>query len=140
MRKAVKLLLLGGVVGAAVVAVKSFRSEEQVENLPVQAAKSAGVGAAAGGLLGLLIDLRSRRQTKRSRLKRATLDRLPSVPKLHIPKPSDKLHDLEKASRRARKAAVKAAHKARVRAEHLADASRERAEHLAEAGREKLAS
>jgi len=93
----------------------------------VQAAKSAGVGAAAGGLVGLLFDLRSRRkETKRSRLMRATVGRLPSVGSLHIPRPSVDLHDLEKASRRARKAAVKAAHKARVKAEHLADASREK--------------
>jgi len=127
MRKAVKLLVLGGVVGAAVVAVKSFRSEEQVENLPVQAAKSAGMGAAAGGLVGLAFDLRARRrETKRSRLKRAALRSLPSLPSLPIPRRSVDLHELERASRRARKAATKAAHKARVKAEHLAEAGREK--------------
>ena len=83
MRKAVKLLLLGGVVGAAVVAVKSLRSEEQVENLPVQAAKSAGMGAAAGGVVGLLLDVRSRRkETKRRRFMKKAMAGHPRHPRL----------------------------------------------------------
>ncbi len=128
MRKAVKLLLLGGVVGAAVVAVKSFRSEEQVENLPTQAAKSAGMGAAAGGVVGLLLDVRSRRKTKRRRIVAKARQVIPAIPsfknlgKVDIPD----LHDLERASRRARKAAVKAAHRAQSKAEHLAEATRDK--------------
>ena len=130
MRKAVKLLLLGGVVGAAVVAVKSFRSEEQVENLPTQAAKSAGMGAAAGGALGLLLDVRSRRkETKRQRFVNKAMAVIPAIPAIkNLAKPdaADHLHDLERASRKARKAAVKAAHRAQAKAEHLAEATREK--------------
>jgi len=130
MRKAVKLLLLGGVVGAAVVAVKSLRSEEQVENLPVQAAKSAGVGAAAGGVVGLLLDVRSRRkETRRRRFVKKAMAVIPAIPaikSLAKPDTGDHLHDLERASRKARKAAVKAAHRAQATAEHLAEATREK--------------
>lgn len=130
MRKAVKLLLLGGAVGAAVVAVKSFRSEEQVENLPTQAAKSAGMGAAAGGVVGLLLDVRSRRkESKRRRFVTRAKQVIPAIPSfknLGRPDAADHLHDLERASRRARKAAVKAAHRAQVKAEHLAEATREK--------------
>jgi hypothetical protein len=131
MRKAVKLLLLGGVVGAAVVAVKSLRSEEQVENLPVQAAKSAGMGAAAGGVVGLLLDVRSRRkETKRRRFVKKAMAVIPAIPAIKNlggkPDAADHLHDLERASRKARKTAVKAAHRAQAKAEHLAEATREK--------------
>ena len=129
MRKAVKLLLFGGVVGAAVVAVKSLRSEEQVENLPAQAAKSAGMGAAAGGVVGLLLDLTSRRkESKRRRFVTKAMNVIPAILASRTwPSPTrHDLHDLERASRRARKAAVKAAHRAQATAEHLAEATREK--------------
>jgi hypothetical protein len=131
MRKFVKLLLVGGVVGAAVVAVKSLRSEDEVENLPVQAAKSAGMGAAAGGAVGLLLDLRSRRKaSKRRRGLKKALNVIPTIPSFkNVSKPNrtvPDLHDLERAGRRARKAAVKAAHKAQAKADRVADAAREK--------------
>lgn len=130
MRKVVTLLLLGGAVGAAVVAVRSLGADEEVENLPVQAAKSAGVGAAAGGAVGLLLDLRARRkESKRRRLltrAAAVIPAIPSIKNLARSDSADRLHDLERASRRARRAAIKAAHKAQATAEHLAEATREK--------------
>ena len=128
MRKAVKLLLLGGVVGAAVVAVKSLRSEEQVENLPAQAAKSAGMGAAAGGLVGLLLDVAFPPQGDQAPAVRIT-KAFNAIPASRHQEPGSTLpdlHDLERASRKARKAAVKAAHRAQATAEHLAEATREK--------------
>lgn len=129
MRNVLKLLLLGGAVGAAVVAVKSLRSKEEVQDLPAQAAKSAGMGAACGGLMGLVLDVRSRR--KQSKLRRKldrARDAVPRVGRLRRrrAKVAPDLHDLEKAGRRARKAAAKAAHKAQVKADRVAEKAREK--------------
>jgi hypothetical protein len=128
MRKAVKLLILGGVVGGAVVAVKSLRSEETVDDMPVKAAKTAGLCALAGCGIGLVLDRRAkRRRSKKARLA-AALSRLPDLPRIDLPDLPN-VSDIRKATKQARRSATKAARKAGKRA---AD--------VAEAGREKLAS
>ncbi len=130
MRKAVKLLILGGVVGGAVVAVKSLRSEETVDDMPVKAAKTAGACALAGGVIGLVLDRRSKRRRSKKARFAAAMSRLPDLPRIdlpHIDLPDlPNVSDIRKATKKARKSAAKAARKATRRASDAADAGREK--------------
>ncbi len=140
MRKAVKLLILGGVVGGAVVAVKSLRSEETVDDMPVKAAKTAGACALAGGVIGFVLDRRSKRRRSKKARFQAAMSRLPDLPRIdlpHIDLPHVNLphvnladlpnvSDIRKATKKARKSAAKAARKATRRATEAADAGREK--------------
>ncbi|MEA2703186.1 MAG: hypothetical protein QOJ69_803 [Actinomycetota bacterium] len=140
MRKAVKLLILGGVVGGAVVAVKSLRSEETVDDMPVKAAKTAGLCALAGGVIGFVLDRRSKRRRSKKARFAAAMSRLPDLPRIdlphielpridlpHIDVPGlPNVSDLRKATKKARKSAAKAARKATKRASEAADAGREK--------------
>ncbi len=135
MRKAVKLLILGGVVGGAVVAVKSLRSEDTVDDMPVKAAKTAGACALAGGVIGFVLDRRSKRRRSKKARFQAAMSRLPDLPRIdlpHIDLPHMNLPDLpnvsdiRKATKKARKSAAKAARKATKRATDAAEASREK--------------
>ena len=125
MRKAVKLLILGGVVGGAVVAVKSLRSEETVDDMPLKAAKTAGLCALAGAVIGLVLDRRSKR--RRSKKARFTLPDLPHIdlPRIDLPELPN-VSDIRKATKKARKSAARAARKATRRAYDVADAGREK--------------
>ena len=71
MGKVVKGAVLGGAVGATVVVVQSFQSEEPDEDLPRKAAIAAGAGALSGGFLGLLLARRSRKRQAKKAMKRA---------------------------------------------------------------------
>ena len=119
MARFVKFVVLGGVVGAAVVAARSMRAQEPVDDLPKQAARSAGIGAVTGGVLGLVLDRRGRRRARR---KAGQL--------LETARSAGPV--LGRKGRKARKAAAKAAKKARRRASTVAE--------LAEARLHKLAS
>ena len=118
MAKFVKFLVLGGVAGAAVVAARSMKAQEPVDDLPKQAARSAGIGALTGGALGLVLDRRSRRRARRKALKLAAAARA-SVPALG------------RKGRKARKVAAKAARKARRRASTVAEMAESRLQRLA---------
>ena len=128
MRKAVKLLILGGVVGGAVVAVKSLRSEETVDDMPVKAAKTAGACALAGGVIGFVLDRRSKRRRSKKARFQAAMSRLPDLPRIDLPHVNmpdlPNVSDIRKATKKARKSAAKAARKATRRATDAADAGR----------------
>src|SRR5438128_9556519 len=64
MGKAIKFTLLGAAIGAGAVAARS-RGGESSGDMPAKAAKGAGCGAAAGGLVGFVLDRRSKRKLKR---------------------------------------------------------------------------
>ena len=118
MTKFVKFLVIGGVAGAAVVAARSMKAEEPVDDLPKQAARSAGIGALTGGALGLVLDRRSRRRARRKTMKLAETARA-AVP------------TLGRKGRKARKAAAKAARKARRRAGTVVEMAESRLHKLA---------
>jgi len=146
MGKAIKFSLLGAVIGAGAAAARAkggpSSDDKASADLPVKAAKGAGCGAIAGGLVGFGLDRRSRRKVKR----RAKLASMVSAGALmeaaRMAKPA-----IEKKSRKARKAAARAAkeagrrgRRARRKAVHAAEATRDSASQLVDAGRHKLAS
>ena len=118
MTKFVKFLILGGVAGAAVVAARSMKAEEPVEDLPKQAARSAGIGALTGGAVGLVLDRRSRRRARRKALKLLETARVAAPA-------------LGRKGKKARRAAAKAAKKARRRAGTVAEMAESRLHKLA---------
>lgn len=118
MARFVKFLVLGGVVGAAVVAARSMRAEQPVDDLPKQAARSAGIGAVTGGMVGLALDRRARRRARRKALQ------LVETAKAAAPA-------LGRKGRKARRAAAKAAKKARRRASSVAGVAEARLHKLA---------
>lgn len=128
MRKSVKFLLLGAVVGGAAVAVKSVKSEEPMDDMAAKAAKVAGSAALGGAVVGWFLDRRARRKAKRS-VKLASAAGLMEAAKAGWPA-------IEKTSRRARKAAAKSAAKAAAKAGKAAEAARPHVEHAAEVARE----
>lgn len=119
MARLVKFVVLGGVVGATVVAARSIKAAEPVDDLPKQAARSAGIGAVTGGVLGLVLDRRARRRARRKARD------LVGVARTAAPV-------LGRKGKKARRAAAKAAKKARRRAASVTE--------LAEARLHKLAS
>src|SRR5579885_1057689 len=107
MGKAIKLTLLGAAIGAGAVAMRS-RGGESSGDMPAQAAKGAGCGAVAGGLVGFVLDRRSKRKLKK-RMKLASMVSAGAlVEAARAARPA-----IEKQSRRARKKAVAAAKDAR---------------------------
>jgi hypothetical protein len=146
MGKAIKFTVIGAAIGAGAVAARSRGGQqaegEQSGGMPAKAAKGAGCGALAGGLVGFVLDRRSKRKLKR-RMKLASMVSAGAlVEAARAAKPA-----IEKQSRKARKAALRAAkltgrkaRKARRRAVYAAEATRESAGHLVGAGRHKLAS
>ena len=141
MGKAIKFTLLGAMVGAVVVAVKA-RGGESTGDVPVKAAKGAGCGALAGGLVGFVFDRRGKRKLKK-RMKLASMVSAGAlVEAARVAKPA-----IEKQGRKARKAAAltakeagRKARKARRKAVYAAEATRDQAGHLVDAGRHRLAS
>jgi hypothetical protein len=101
MAKMIKFLLLGAIVGGAVAAMKSRNDQQASAELPKKAATSAGAGALAGGFLGFVLSLRSRRKLRRAT--RLTAD----VAQVVAPV-------VELKGRRARRAAVKAARRQKL--------------------------
>jgi hypothetical protein len=141
MGRAIKFSVLGALAGAGAAAVKA-RGGESSGDLPVKAAKGAGCGAFAGGLVGLVFDRRSKRKVKK-RMKLASMVSTGALMEaVHMARPA-----IEKKSRKARKAALRAAketgrkaRKARRKAVHAAEATRDQAGRVVDAGRHKLAS
>jgi hypothetical protein len=66
MRKLWKGVLLGAAVGTAAAVVRELRNDAPLEEVGPAVAKTAGSAAAAGALVGFVLDRRARR--KRSRL------------------------------------------------------------------------
>ncbi len=114
--------------------------------LPRRKVVAAGLGALAGGLLGVVAGRRRRRKLD-NRMKLASMVSAGAlVEAARQAKPA-----IEKQSRRARKAAMRAAKDARRsgrrtakrvsgRAAHTAELARLQADHLVDVGRHKLAS
>jgi uncharacterized protein YcfJ len=141
MGKAIKFTLLGAALGAGAVAMRA-RGGESSGDMPAKAAKGAGCGALAGGLVGMVFDRRSKRKLKTRMNLAAMVNAGALVEAARAARPA-----IEKQSRRARKAAERAAkeagrkaRKARRKAVYAVEATRDSAGHLVEAGRHKLAS
>jgi hypothetical protein len=137
MRLILKGALLGGVVGAVVVAVRSMQSDEPNDVVASKVARTAGGAAVAGGMVGFVLDGRSRRRRRKRRLPAgltATGLLESAVKAAELAQPH-----VERAAERTRDAAVRAAEAARPQLEHAAGVAREQAHQLADAARPRLA-
>lgn len=145
MGKAIKFSLLGAMVGAGAAAAKAKRGPSSGEagsgDLPVKAAKGAGCGGLAGGLVGFGFDRRSKRKLKRRMKKSSVVGTGALLEAARMAGPA-----LAKSSRKAKKAAARAAkqagrrgRRARRKAVHALEATRDSAGHFVDAGRHKLA-
>jgi hypothetical protein len=143
MAKALKFLLLGTAIGGAVVALKAKQSSEPVDDLPVKAAKSAGLGGLAGFVVGFALDRRSKRTQAKRRRKLAPVvaaTGIAGAARAAVPAIEHTRRKARKAAQAAAKQASKRAKKAGRKAGKAAGAARDRAETLVDAGRQKLAS
>jgi hypothetical protein len=138
MRMIWKGALLGGVVGAAVVAAKSLQNDEPNDVVASKIARTAGGAAVAGGAIGFVLDGRAKRKAARTR-------RLPqALSAAGLLETAAKAAELaqprvERAAGRTREAAHRAAEAARPQLEHAAEVARVQAHHIAEAARPRLA-
>ena len=141
MGKAIKFSVLGALAGAGAAAAKA-RGGESSGDLPVKAAKAAGCGAFAGGLVGLTLDRRAKRKLKK-RMKLASMagtGALVEAARLARPTIEKKSRRAKKKAARAAKEAGRKARRARRKAVYAAEATRDQAGHLVDVGRHKLAS
>jgi hypothetical protein len=138
MRMIWKCAVLGGVVGAVVVAVKSLQSDEPNDVVASKMARTAAGGAVAGGAVGLMLDGRAKRKAAKKR-------RLPpGLTATGLLETAVKAAELAqphvgRAAERTRGAAHRAAEAARPQLEHAADVARVQAHQIAEAARPRLA-
>lgn len=124
MKRALKWFILGGILGGAIVAVKSMQSDEPSDDMPKQVATAAGGTAVACGLLGFVLDRRARRKAK----KVAKVTMAISAARAAGPV-------IEMTAKRTRKAARNAAKAAGPVVGQAASAAREQAVKVAEAAR-----
>jgi hypothetical protein len=137
MRMMVKGVVLGGVVGAVIVAAKSLQGDEPNDVVASKMARTAGGAAVAGGVVGFVLDGRARRRAKRhSRLAGVSAAGLreAAVKAAEAARPH-----VELAAERTRDVALRAAEAARPQIEHAAGVARGQAERVAEAARPRLA-
>ena len=74
MRKLVKGVLLGAAVGATVKAVQEVRGDGSIEQVGPSVAKAAGQAAAAGAVVGFVLDRRDRRRMTRIQRAKSKVD------------------------------------------------------------------
>jgi len=139
----IKFSLLGAMVGAGAVAAKAkggpSSDDKASGDLPVKAAKGAGCGGLAGGLVGFGLDRRSKRQLKKRMKKSSVVGTAALLEAARMAGPA-----IGKKSRKAKKSAAQEAgrkgRRARRKARYAVEATRDSAGHLVDAGRHKLAS
>jgi len=65
MKRLVRGLLLGGLVSAAIAAIRSYQDDEPIDELVANVSKAAAIGASLGAATGLVSIRRSRRKAKK---------------------------------------------------------------------------